>query len=224
MKRFLFICVLFPKFLCAQSLVGAWTAKSDTLNSLVIATDNYITINSFSDKTFIESWGGKYEISPRGEIIIDIEFHSNKPSIVNSLQTYNLDVKKKNIQFNDLKYSKSGTKDNDLTGLWRITSRANQEGQMNEMKPGPRKTLKIMAGGYFQWFAINTSTREFSGTGGGLYTLADGRYTEKIEFFSRDNSRVGATLSFNADVKDTEWIHSGKSSKGDAIKEIWTKQ
>jgi hypothetical protein len=54
--------------------------------------------------------------------------------------------------------------------------------------------------------------------------LVDGKYTEKIEFFSRDNNRVGAELSFEAEVKGKEWIHSGKSSKGDPIKEIWTLQ
>jgi hypothetical protein len=111
-----------------------------------------------------------------------------------------------------------------LSGFWRITGRANEKGEIIQMQPGPRKTLKVMSGGYFQWFAINTQTREFSGTGGGRYTLVKGKYTEKIEFFSRDNNRVGVELSFEASVNGKEWIHSGKSSKGDPIREIWTMQ
>jgi len=144
---------------------------------------------------------------------------------VNSSQSYNINLKKKSLEFNDKKFQKLDfAKDNALFGLWRITARANEKGEMSEMKPGPRKTMKIMSGGYFQWFAINTQTREFSGTGGGRYTLVDGKYTEKIEFFSRDNNRVGAELSFDASVNGKVWTHSGKSSKGDPIKEIWTLQ
>ncbi len=100
----------------------------------------------------------------------------------------------------------------------------NRDGKMNEMKPGPRKTLKILSGTRFQWAAINTDTKEFFGTGGGTYTFKDGKYTENIEFFSRDNSRVGASLSFDGKVDGKRWHHSGKSSKGDPIAEVWTRQ
>ena len=95
---------------------------------------------------------------------------------------------------------------------------------MSEMPKGPRKTLKIMAGGYFQWFAINSVTSEFFGTGGGIYAVENGKYSEEIVFFSRDNSRVGSKLSFDANITEKTWIHSGKSSKGADLKEIWEKQ
>jgi hypothetical protein len=58
--------------------------------------------------------------------------------------------------------------------------------------------------------------------GGGTYTAKDGKYIENITFFSRDDSRVGASLDFNYEVIDGEWHHSGLSSKGDPIYEIWT--
>ena len=56
--------------------------------------------------------------------------------------------------------------------------------------------MKILSGSRFQWIAYNTETRQFMGTGGGTYLTANGKYIEQIEFFSRDNSRVGAKLDF----------------------------
>jgi hypothetical protein len=221
----LFFLIRYTSF--GQSLAGAWQNKDKDKTTSIIATDNYLTVNVYEleGKRFMESWGGTYKIGVSNEVFVEMEFHSNNPAVVNSSQSYNINLKKKSLEFNDQKFQKLDfVKENALTGLWRITARANEKREMNEMKPGPRKTLKLMSGGYFQWFAINTQTREFSGTGGGRYTLENGKYTEKIEFFSRDNNRVGAELSFDANVSDKEWIHSGKSSKGDAIKEIWTKQ
>ena len=88
---------------------------------------------------------------------------------------------------------------------------------------GTRKTLKLLTGSRFQWFAIDPGTKGFFGTGGGNYSFINGQYTENIEFFSRDSSRVGASLSFNGKVVDGNWHHSGKSSKGDDIYEVWSR-
>lgn len=226
--RYLFVLFLLVNTsLKAQSLKGAWQNTDKETTTTIIATDTYLTVNVYDlgGKKFIESWGGEYTIGATNEAFMEIEFHSHNPAVVNSSQSYNISLKKKTLEFNDKKFQKLDfAKENALSGLWRITARANEKGEMTEMKPGPRKTLKIMSGGYFQWFAINTQTREFSGTGGGRYTLVNEKYTEKIEFFSRDNNRVGAELSFEAAVNGKEWTHSGKSSKGDLIKEIWTMQ
>lgn len=222
-----FLCLFINRISQSQSLNGTWEAKNDTKITTIIATDQYLTITDYDviNKKFEKTWGGKYTIGATNEIFIEVEFHSSNPDIVNSSQSYNISLKKKNLEFNEQKFSKNETsKPNALNGLWRITARANSEGKMSEMQLGPRKTLKIMSGGYFQWFAINTQSREFFGTGGGTYQLIDGNYTEKILFFPKDNSRVGAELNFQAVVKDKEWIHSGKSSKGEDIKEIWKNQ
>ncbi|MBK9933010.1 MAG: membrane or secreted protein [Cytophagaceae bacterium] len=222
MKKIIFLMLIIPAAF-AQGISGAWRAEENDLKILLIASENYFTLTTYKTNEFLETWGGKYELSQTGEFLTDIEFHSSKPSLVNSVQTYNILHKKKSLELNDVKFEKVSEKDNALTGLWKITARANPEGEMNPMQAGPRKTLKIMGGGCFQWFAINTSTREFSGTGGGTYILKDKKYIEKIEFFSRDNARVGAELSFDADIADGKWQHSGKSSKGDPVREIWTK-
>jgi len=47
-------------------------------------------------------------------------------------------------------------------------------------------------------------------------------YIENIEFFSRDDAKAGLSLSFNYELIDGKWNHSGKSSKGDSIHEIWS--
>jgi hypothetical protein len=95
---------------------------------------------------------------------------------------------------------------------------------MSKIVPGARRTMKILSGTRFQWIAYNTETKEFFGTGGGTYQTQNGKYTENIEFFSRDNSRVGSRLEFDFAVDGGNWNHKGLSSKGDPIDEIWTRR
>lgn len=109
-----------------------------------------------------------------------------------------------------------------MAGVWRITGRK-QGDEMAQMPLRDRRTLKILSGTRFQWVAINIKTGEFSGTGGGRYTFENGKYTEHIEFFSRDNTRVGASLTFDGKVENGQWHHSGLSSAGSPIYEIWSK-
>ena len=109
-----------------------------------------------------------------------------------------------------------------MTGNWVITGRK-RDNEISTMTPGARRTVKILGGGRFQWIAFNSETKELSGTGGGTYSAEDGIYKENITFFSRDDSRVGATLDFQYEVKDGHWHHSGKSSTGEPIYEIWSK-
>jgi len=45
---------------------------------------------------------------------------------------------------------------------------------------------------------------------------------KKLLFFSGDGSRVGASLSFDYEIIENEWHHSGLSSKGKPIHEIWS--
>ena len=81
--------------------------------------------------------------------------------------------------------------------------------------------MKILSGTRFQWIAYNTETGAFPGTGGCTYTTIDNQYTENIDFFSRDNSRVGASLSFDYEFIDGIWNHSGLNSRGEPFFEFW---
>jgi hypothetical protein len=98
------------------------------------------------------------------------------------------------------------------------------DGKLNEMPRRDRKTLKLLSSMRFQWMAINPATKEFFGTGGGTYTFVNGKYTEHIEFFSRDSSRVGASLTFDGSLKDDVWNHSGTSSRGEPLNEMWSRE
>ncbi|MBX2951864.1 MAG: membrane or secreted protein [Leadbetterella sp.] len=208
-----------------QTLAGGWKNSGADKTTLILATGNYISVTEYKPDTFLKTWGGKYEVQKGGSVHIHVEFNSADPSMVGTPQSYIFKAKKKGLEFNGVSFDRVDARaQNALTGLWVITGRANAQGEMGKITPGARRTYKMMADGHFQWLAINTQSGEFSGTGGGRYTLKDGKYTETIEFFSRDNSRVGAELQFDASVSGNEWIHSGKSSKGDPIKEIWTRQ
>jgi hypothetical protein len=110
-----------------------------------------------------------------------------------------------------------------LAGVWRITGRM-QDGKITPIhQTGTRQTYKLLTGTKFQWVAIDPAKKQFSGTGGGSYTFKDGKYTENIEFFSRDNSRVGASLAFDGKLENGNWHHSGLSSKGAKIYEVWSR-
>ncbi|MDM9630163.1 hypothetical protein [Robiginitalea aurantiaca] len=109
-----------------------------------------------------------------------------------------------------------------LDGLWLFATRGPDTGQERRGDNVPRKTLKFLTNGHFQWIAYNVKTMDFRGTGGGKYAALDGVYTEVIEFFSRDDSRVGAELSFEFERKGDDWHHKGKNSKGEPMYEIWS--
>ena len=111
-----------------------------------------------------------------------------------------------------------------LQGAWVMSGRKRNNKLQYRDTSLPRKTMKILSGTRFQWIAYNTETKDFRGTGGGTYTTVNGTYTENIKFFSKDNSRVGASLEFSYDLEENNWIHTGLSSKGQPIYEIWSKR
>ncbi len=87
-----------------------------------------------------------------------------------------------------------------------------------------RKTMKLLLDGYFQWTAFDTASMRFMGSGGGTYTAENGQYVETIEYFSRDNRKVGQVLPFNFNQKGNDWYHKGSNSKGQPMHEIWHKR
>ncbi len=237
MKRLIFLLAILSISIAeikASTLCGAWemVPESGAFNERVVmvATLNYLSISVFEKNLYIRSYGGAFEIKDDGkgvEIVeLLLEFNDKHPESVGTKIMYKYSRTENEFTLeNQLKtnWRRIDSNTDLLAGLWQITAREGKEGQMNEMRPGQRKTIKICTGTRFQWLAINPETKEFSGTGGGTYTLKDGKYTETIEFFSRDNTRVSASLSFDAKVDNNQWFHSGKSSKGDRVNEIWKK-
>ena len=223
---FIFMVIQTNSF--AQSLQGAWRRNLDTAVQYLTIVDNYFSIATFNiaEKKFIRTRGGT-ALFEKGNMNGKIEFNTTEKKEVGTDYSYAIKVTGNTLMLAadniSLKWQKVDEAAGGLSGNWRITGRE-QDGKMTAMKPGARKTIKILSGTQFQWIAINTETGEFFGTGGGYYTFVDGKYTENIEFFSRDSNRVGASLSFNAELKDGDWHHSGLSSKGDKIYEVWSRK
>jgi hypothetical protein len=229
--------VLFSTIVNAQDLEGAWKLTHKNGEPVMkeehvkIYQDGYFAYGAkeTASNKFLSAGGGEFTLNGNQYVEV-MDFNTQHPELIGNSRTFNLDfkddkiIKSSNIQGKSLIeiWQKISEKEDDLTGNWVITGRKT-DGKLNEMTPGARRTVKILGGGRFQWIAFNSETKEFSGTGGGTYSAADGVYKENITFFSRDDSRVGATLEFQYEVKDGQWHHSGKSSTGAPIYEIWSK-
>ncbi|HEX5655202.1 MAG TPA: hypothetical protein VFX58_19150 [Chitinophagaceae bacterium] len=207
------------------SYQGAWQNGNDA-GETICMMDGYFSYVKFDgkNKIFYQTWGGPYA-TEGNNLKIKIEFDSKEKTRVG--KEVLLTVKHSgNLLIEGLGETKTMKQvdegKGELAGCWRITARKQGE-TMNEMPLRARRTLKLLTGTRFQWMAINIETGEFSGTGGGTYTFKNGKYTENIEFFSRDSSRVGASLSFDGKVENGNWHHSGLSSRGEPIYEIWSR-
>jgi len=216
----------------AQELEGAWllihkNGKEIANRKVVkIYQDGYFTYGSKEINTnkFLSAAGGNYSLNDSTYIEIH-DFNTMDSSTIGKKSRYSFsidgDILKVTNEHTTKTWKKTSDRTDDLTRNWVITGRE-RNGEMNIITPGDRRTIKILSGGHFQWIAFNSATKEFIGTGGGTYSANNGVYTENIEFFSRDDSRVGASLKFEYKVKDGKWHHRGKSSKGDPIYEIWS--
>jgi hypothetical protein len=182
------------------------------------------TIYTKSPAGFIKTLGGFYTLE-NGIVSVKLEFNSNYEE--NTITSVELPVQVVGGDLiiggdANLTFKKDPSFTQPLDGKWLFATRGPDEGQERRGENVPRKTMKFLLDGYFQWIAYNTETFAFSGTGGGTYTAKDGVYSENIQFFSRDNARVGAELNFTYEIKGDDWHHKGKNSKGAPMYEIWT--
>ncbi|NIG55641.1 membrane or secreted protein [Chitinophaga sp. Cy-1792] len=212
----------------AQSpVIGAWTAANGSDTAVLLVTESYFTITTYNAQGVKSTLGGTWEGTSDASAALHIEFNTTDSTLVGKRVdadvSFNGDHFGTTIGGNKTNWSRVDYGNGTLAGLWQITGRE-VNGTMNAMQAGARKTIKILSGSQFQWVAINTATGEFFGTGGGSYTFENGVYTEKLAYFSRDNSRVGSTLQFKGSVNANKWDHSGKSSQGAPIHEEWTRQ
>ncbi|GAB3180065.1 hypothetical protein [Telluribacter humicola] len=214
----------------AQSIKGAWKAlaQNNSTVTLIIA-DNYLMSASYNplNKYFDRTEGGPFTMSGN-QMTYTPEFNTTDTAAIGVPIVYTIERKDSILTLRGKEawvYTiVDDAKNVPMAGTWHITERANDQGGMSKIhQTGTRKTLKILSGTRFQWAAIDPAVKGFYGTGGGTYEVKNGKYTENILFFSRDNNRVGAKLSFDWDLKDGRWDHSGKSSAGAPIHEVWEK-
>lgn len=213
---------------------GAWRLENKEQETIKIISDEHFSFATYDlkSKKFIGAGGGIWTVD-KNTYTETLEYYTADSSKVGSSIVYNSKLKGKGwkltVSTPGLTLNESWRKidesaDSPLAGTWRITERVTPQGEKVTIPKGARKTLKYLSGKYFQWAAINPETKEFFGTGGGTYTLENGKYTEKINFFSRDSTRVGLTLTFDCEVNGNQWHHTGKSSTGNRVDEIWTKE
>lgn len=202
-----------------QNFGQVYQVDKNGISTRVILDKDYIVLSKFESESgnFISTLGGYYK---PGKFLnldedvydVNLEFNSN----------YDQDSIK-NLSIIKTSKWKNISKSNDiLKGKWVMSGRYNNGEFRTRNTDLPRKTMKILIDGFFQWIAFNTETFKFSGSGGGEYETIDGKYIEIIQYFSRDDSRVGAELDFNYEIKNQDWYHTGFSSKGSPINEVWT--
>ena len=233
MKKIIILLVgtFFSFVVNAQSVIGAWEGYStsetgEKLRSVVIFADGYQVLAIYDAETgkFIHSNGGTWKLD--GNVMTEkVEFNTDNPERVGTEVSFEVSITDTTLQIvgSEMKLTRidNGTP-GELHGAWLMSGRVRDGKEQLRDTSGPRKTMKILSGTRFQWIAYNTKTKQFMGTGGGAYTTVDGEYTENIEFFSRDDSRAGASLKFNYSFVDGNWHHKGFSSKGDPMHEIWS--
>jgi hypothetical protein len=213
----------------ADPLAGAWQLKGAGAEHVLLFMDGYYTHTTYDKaaKRFLQTRGGTYTWQ-NNRLTVHYEFDTGDSAQVGRDVSYTAQVKGGRLA-TDATGTEEGWSRLDegaapLAVLWTITARQ-QEGKLQAIhQRGTRKTVKILTGTRFQWAAIDPGTKQFMGTGGGTYTFRDGKYTEQIEFFSRDSSRVGSTLTFDGRLEGGDWHHSGLSSRGDAIYEVWSRR
>ena len=235
MKKLGLLSVSFLLFIGAfsQSPLGAWetfhtSTSGEKVRTVVIFSEGYQVATNYSAENgkFIDTNGGSWSFD--GNTMTEtVEFDTRNAENVGNKITFEVQISDNEMSIigHDMKLKRiDDGSPGKLQGAWLMSGRVRDSKMQTRDTNRPRKTMKILSGTRFQWIAYNTESKQFMGTGGGTYTTINGKYTENIEFFSRDNSRVGASLKFDFEMIDGSWHHKGFSSKGDPMHEIWSKR
>ena len=230
-KIVLSFSILLSFILNAQNPVGAWervhvSKDGKELKSVVIFSESHQSISVYESKTgkLIHSNGGTWKLEDITMTEV-VEFDTDNPERVGSAVVFDINIDDQFLEIvgSEIKFSRldKGAPGN-LNGAWLMSARIRDGKKQERDISRPRKTMKILSGTRFQWIAYNTETKKFMATGGGSYSTVNGKYTENIEYFSKDLTRVGMQLEFDYNLNNYRWRHKGFSSKGKPINEVWT--
>ena len=211
--RFLFIFFCF-----GLSYSQVYTFKSQDNGTIIthriLMDEEYFVETQYIEEPpqFLLTRGGFYELKDK-QFMVNLEFNSK----------FEQDgMKQMNIESSVKTWDKISKPQLELDGKWLMAGRVSNNKEQRRDITRPRKTMKFLKDGFFQWMAFNTETFQFFGSGGGYYLAEEERYTEHIEYFSRNNTSVGRVLPFKYFISGIDWHHQGFSSKGDPIHEIWS--
>lgn len=225
---FVMFCLICLGKINSQIPSGVYISDVDNVrHELKISADYFIhSIYEQSPAKFLKTLGGFHTVN-NGVLNVKLEFNSTyeNDGVKELSLPFTLDSDRLILKTDpELTFLQVESLEQDLDGVWLFATRGPDTGQERRGDENPRKTLKFLMDNRFQWIAYQTETMDFSGTGGGSYSAEDGVYTEKIDYFSRDDSRVGARLEFNYEIKGDDWHHTGKNSKGEPMYEIWARR
>ena len=232
-KTLLLFTLIFSLFSNAQSIIGAWerihiSSEGKELKSIVIFSEAHqsLSIIEINSGKLIHSNGGSWQLN--GNTMTEVvEYDTDNPERVGKQVVFDIELSNNKLEIigtNRAFYRIDDGSPGKLDGAWLMSARF-RNGLMQERDINrPRKTMKILSGTKFQWIAYDTSSKKFIATGGGSYTTVNGKYSENIEFFSRDSTRIGMKLEFEYSLENGNWNHKGFSSKGNPINEIWSKR
>jgi hypothetical protein len=211
--RFLFIFFCF-----GLSYSQVYTFKSQDNGTIIthriLMDEEYFVETQYIEEPpqFLLTRGGFYELKDK-QFMVNLEFNSK----------FEQDgMKQMNIESSVKTWDKISKPQLELDGKWLMAGRVSNNKEQRRDITRPRKTMKFLKDGFFQWMAFNTETFQFFGSGGGYYSAEEERYTEHIEYFSRNNTSVGRVLPFEYFISGIDWHHQGFSSKGNPIHEIWS--
>ena len=207
---------LFALFCCAMANAQVYSSNNeDGTTHRYLMDDDYFIESVFeqADGKFVATRGGFYT-KTGNEILVTYEFNSSFEEDRKKTQTYTPNSSWKSIS----------TAKQALNGKWLMAGRVKAEEEQRRDLTRSRKTMKILLDGHFQWIAFDTASMRFVGSGGGTYSAENGDYVEHIDYFSKDNTKVGKILPFRYHQKGNDWYHKGLNSKGAPLHEIWHKR
>ena len=215
MKQILFLFIFFCFRLSYSQVYTFKSQDNDTIiTHRILMDEEYFVETQYIEEPpqFVLTRGGFYELKDK-QFMVNLEFNSK----------FEQDgIKQINFQSTIETWNKISKSQLELDGKWLMAGRVRNNKKQKRDITRPRKTMKFLKDGFFQWIAFNTETFQFFGSGGGYYSAEEERYTEHIEYFSRNNTSVGRILPFEYSVSGLDWHHQGFSSKGDPIHEIWS--
>jgi hypothetical protein len=218
-----------PVTIDTKDIVGAWGYGPVENRTVMIATDKVFSVATYNvpGKKFISSYGGTWRIDGN-KLIKKIEWNSKDSLQVDKEITQDIQLTSGKLLVPQAKETWDRLDDGkpgELMGAWIITGNFKNDTAVKRGSPFyPRRTMKILSGKYFQWIAYNVATKTFMNAGGGTYTTVGGKYTEKIEFFTKTAESVGKTLAFDYSFVNGDWRHRGQKSTGGEMDECWSKR
>ncbi len=108
-----------------------------------------------------------------------------------------------------------------VEGIWRIVGIDGKGGR--EFRQPPYDEYKILSAGHYFWLSFDPATGKVIRSGGGVYSIKDGKYKAQIEYSNSPDLRaaVGKDYTGTFKLEDKLWFHFGKVPTGGTFDELW---